>query len=165
MNMTEEMKKAIEEYDIWDEYLDEIMAVIEGGEIVEDFENFKVQASIHALATIIKKFILNNKEQKDANVTPYRPQHLMANLFIEDLKYANRLNMYEFVRLIYDENYGDMYEFDQVNAEAMWNTFRDSPMKWFWQSGIERRALVLDYITNEKNRERGFDIDEFRRNV
>ena len=163
--MTDRMKRAMIEYDDWDDYLLEILGVIEGGEIVEDFENPRVQASIYALTTIIKKFQNNNMEQKDSNVNPYRPQHLMANIFIEDLKYANRLNKYEFVKLIWDEDYYEMYEFDQDNADAMWDCFRDSPMKWFWNSGIERRALVLDYITKEKNREKGFDIDELRRNV
>jgi|TARA_R100000081_G_scaffold89298_1_gene61868 hypothetical protein len=144
------MKRAMQEYDEWNEYLIDMIDLLEGGDIVEDFENPKVQASIHALTTIIKKFQNNNKEQKDSNVEPYKPQHLIANIMIEDFKYLNRLNKYEFVKLIWDENYDDMYEFDQDNADAMWALFRDSPLKFFWQSGIKRRGLVLDYIARCK---------------
>lgn len=62
---------------------------------------------------------------------------------LEDLKYANRLSMLDFVELFFPDSTEDYWM-------AKWELFRDNPLHFYWSLDSGRIGLLVAYIQEAK---------------
>jgi|TARA_R100000482_G_scaffold109276_1_gene51550 hypothetical protein len=62
---------------------------------------------------------------------------------LEDLKYANRLSMLDFVELFFPDSVEDYWM-------RKWEMFRDNPLGFYWSLDTERLGRLVSYIEKER---------------